>query len=116
MTIRFQADADLNQTIILALLRREPSADFQTAAAGGLLGLEDPEVLAKAARESRVLVTHDQRTMPRHFAEFVTRQPSGGLIVVRQSLPIGAVVEDLLLIHAATDADEWINRLVFLPL
>lgn len=31
MRVRFQADADLNQTIVLALLRREPVIDFQTA-------------------------------------------------------------------------------------
>ena len=116
MTIRFQADADFNQTILLAAIRREPSVDFQTATAGGLLGLADPEVLAKAANEGRLLVTHDQRTMPRHFAEFITQQTSAGLLVVRQSLPIAAVVDDLLLIHAATEAEEWINRLGFLPL
>jgi hypothetical protein len=116
MTIRFQADADFNQTILLAAIRREPSLDFQTAAGGGVLGLADPEVLAKAAREGRLLVTHDQRTMPGHFAEFINRETSAGLLVVRQSLSIATVVEDLLLIHAATEADEWINRLGFLPL
>lgn len=29
MKIRFQADADLNQIIVLATVRREPSIDFQ---------------------------------------------------------------------------------------
>ena len=33
MKIRFQADADLNQIIVLATVRREPSIDFQTAEA-----------------------------------------------------------------------------------
>lgn len=36
MRIRFQADADLNQVILLATLRREPAIDFQTAAAADL--------------------------------------------------------------------------------
>ncbi|MEX0612973.1 MAG: DUF5615 family PIN-like protein [Pirellulales bacterium] len=116
MTIRFQADADFNQTILLAAIRREPSLDFQTAAVGGVIGISDPEVLAKAAQEGRLLVTHDQRTMPRHIAEFVARETSAGLLIVRQSLPISMVVEDLLLIHAATEPEEWVNRLGFLPL
>ena len=103
MTIRFQADADFNQTILLAAIRRGPSLGFQTAAAGGLTGLADPAVLAKAAEEGRLLVTHDQRTMPHHFAKFITQQSSAGILVVRRSLPIGAAVEDLLLIHAATE-------------
>ena len=32
-----------------------------------LEGLSDPEVLELAARERRVLVSHDKRTMPIHF-------------------------------------------------
>jgi hypothetical protein len=106
MTIRFQADADFNQTILLGAIRREPGLDFQTAFVGGLAGLADADVLAKAADFGRILVTHDQRTMPGHFAEFAKRRASPGLIVVRQSLAVSAVVDDLLLIHATTEADE----------
>jgi hypothetical protein len=116
MTVRFQADADFNQTILLAVIRREPGLDFQTASAGGIIGLEDREVLAKAALDGRLLVTHDRRTMPRYFAEFAATQICSGLLVVPQSMSIGTVVDDLLLIHAATEAEEWINRLAFLPL
>jgi hypothetical protein len=116
MTIRFQADADFNHTILLAVIRREPAVDFQTSAAGGLLGLDDLSVLARAADQGRILVTHDQRTMPRHFAQFISQRDSAGLIVVRQSLSVAAAMEDLILIHAATESDEWTNRLVFLPL
>jgi hypothetical protein len=45
MKVRFQADADLHQMIVTALVRREPSVDFQTATAAGLAGLLDPHVL-----------------------------------------------------------------------
>ena len=71
MTVRFQADADLNAEIIAGVLRREPNIDFQTADAASLRRIPDPEVLALAAQEDRILVTHDRRTMPRHFAEFI---------------------------------------------
>ena len=49
MSVCFQADADLNHIIVKATLRREPSIDFQTAHAAGLVGVPDPEVLALAA-------------------------------------------------------------------
>lgn len=49
MKVRFQADADLHQMIVTALMRREPSVDFQTATAAGLAGLRDPHVLERAA-------------------------------------------------------------------
>jgi hypothetical protein len=116
MAIRFQADADLNQNILSAVMRRAPTIDFRTASAAGLAGLDDAEVLARAAREGRILVTHDQRTMPRHFAEFLQAQRSPGLLVVPQYLPLREVADDLILIWRATDADEWINRVVFLPI
>jgi len=63
-----------------------------------------------------MLVTHDQKTMPRHFAEFIATESSPGLLVVPQHLPVAAVTEDLLLIWFSTEAEEWINRISFLPL
>ena len=116
MKIRFQADADLNQIILLATVRREPSIDFQTADASGLAHRRDRDVLVMVAREGRMLVTHDQKTMPRHFGEFITTETSPGLLVVPQHLAVTAVTEDLLLIWFTTEAEEWINRISFLPL
>ena len=45
MKIRFQADGNLNQIIVLATVRREPSIDFRTAGAAGLAARNDQEVL-----------------------------------------------------------------------
>jgi hypothetical protein len=115
MPIRFQADADLNQIIVSALVRRVPAIDFRTATAAGLAGLKDEDVLALAARDASILVSHDQATMPRHFGEFIRSHRSPGLIVVPQHLPLGEVVEDLILIWTATRAEEWTDRIAFLP-
>ncbi len=116
MTVRFQADVNLNQIILLAARRREPAVDFQTAEAAGLSSLHDPEVLALAAREGRVLVTHDRKTMPGHFYDFITTATSAGVLIVSQELPVTAAVADLLLIWHVTEAEEWINQMRFLPL
>ena len=116
MKIRFQADADLNRIIVLATIRREPSIDFLTADAMDLAGRKDPEVLAIAAREGRVLVSHDQKTMPQHFADFILQTSCPGVLIVPQHLPVAAVVEDLLLIWFLTEAEEWVNRIRYLPL
>lgn len=116
MKVRFQADADLNQVILLATLRQEPAVDFQTATAAGLARLKDRAVLALSARDGRLLVTHDHRTMPRHFAEFIAQGTSPGLLVVPQRLSVASVVEELMLIWLATEAEEWTNRVSFLPL
>ncbi len=64
MKVSFQADADLNQIIVRAILRQEPALDFQSSTAARLKGLTDQEVLALAAQQERILVTHDRKTMP----------------------------------------------------
>jgi hypothetical protein len=98
MKIRFQADADLNQIIVKAVLRQEPSLDFQTAQEGDVIGLSDPQVLLRTAESNRVLVTHDRKTMPQHFADLIVNTQSSGVIIVPQSMPIRTVVDDLVLI------------------
>lgn len=116
MKVCFQADADLNHIIVKAVLRREPSIDFQTAHAANLVGQSDQEVLAIAASVGRVLVTHDRKTMPMHFATFTAMQTSAGVIIVSRKMPIAQAAEELLLIWTVTEAEEWTNKIYFLPL
>src|SRR5262249_41702269 len=106
----------LNQIILLAVRRREPALNFQTAMEAGLSGVYDLEVLARAPHEGRILVTHDRKTMPRHFLTFIATATSAGALIVPQHLPVAAVVDDLMLIWYATEAEEWINQIPFLPL
>jgi hypothetical protein len=116
MRPRFLADADFNHKIVLGLRRRERSVDFQGAHDGGVVGISDPDVLGLAAESDRILVSHDRKTMPAHFAHFLEQRSSPGLIIVSQNLDIGAAIEDLLLIWAATEAEDWLDRLGFVPL
>lgn len=116
MKVRFQADANLKNAIVRAVLRREPTIDFRSAQSADLAGLDDMAVLALAAREGRVLVSHDSRTMPSHFAEFISTNTSAGVVIASQRLSIAVVVEELLLIWSASDVDEWVNRITHLPM
>src|SRR5215475_935822 len=96
MKIKFQADADFSYTIIKALRRRQPAIDFQSADDAKLRGLPDLDVLALAAKEGRVLVSHDCNTMPEHFADFVMSQHGPGVFILAQDIPISLAVEELL--------------------
>ncbi len=117
MKVRFLADADLNKAIVNGVLRREPAIDFLTAYAAGLRRMNDPEVLALAASQQRVLVSHDVGTMPAHFREFTKGgKRSAGLFLVPQSLDVGTAIENLLLIWVVSDAADWENYLAWLPL
>jgi hypothetical protein len=72
-------------------------------------------VLACAADEGRILISHDFETMPGHFRQFTQRRRSPGVLLVRQDLPVGEAIETLLLIWEASEADEWVTRLCLMP-
>lgn len=116
MNIAFQADNDLDQTILRALWQIEPSIDFWATNELDLHGLDDLAVLELAALEKRILVSSDQSTMPLHFAEFIQTNTSYGLLIAPQSLPLNIVVEEILMIWAASAFEEWIDRIAYLPL
>lgn len=116
MRIRFQADADLDGRILRGLRRVGPEVDIRTAVEAGLATLEDSEVLRLAAEAGRILVSQDRSTMPGHFQRFVTSSQSPGIILLRARVPIALAIEELLLIWAASEAEEWTNRLAWIPL
>lgn len=60
---RLLADANLNAGIVTGLCRRQTEIDFRRAEDVPLKGLPDPVVLATAAEDSRVLVSHDVRSI-----------------------------------------------------
>jgi len=116
MKLRFQADADLNEDIVAGVLRREPQIDFQTANEANLRSLPDPSVLSLATAENRILVTHDRRTMRHHFANFIVDSNSPGVLIISQNLSLRRAIDELILIWTASDSEEWINRIIELPL
>lgn len=116
MPIKFQADADLKEWIVVAVKRRQPSIDFRTASQTGLEGLSDSHVLKIAAAEGRILISHDRRTMPRHFADFIQANDSPGVFIVSQRTPVEVVAEEICLIWETTRAEEWVNIICGLPL
>ena len=115
MKVLYQADNDLRKAIVRGAVRREPQMNFRSAQAARLDGVPDPEVLAFAADEGRILVSHDFQTMPKHFRQFTQGRRSPGVLLVRQDLPVGEAIETLLLIWEASEADEWANRLCLAP-
>ena len=116
MKIKFLADEDLRRAIVLGLRRREPSANFMQAYEAGTAGKDDPTVLQIAAEQNRILVSHDVRTIPRHFRHFIARQASPGVILIPQKLPLSTAIEQLVMIWLASEAEEWVNQIRFLPL
>lgn len=115
MSIRFQADADLNPEIGLGLRRREPSIDFRAAAGIVADGTSDPEVLEIAAQADRVLVSRDVSTMPRHFERFIVQHNSPGLLLIPSSRSTGEAIEGLLMVWLTWRAEDLRSLIRWLP-
>jgi len=55
--------------------------------------------------------------MPAHFRAFRNAgKHSSGVFLVTQSLDVGTAIDELLLIWLASEASDWENQLVWLPL
>ncbi len=61
--LRLAADENFNNDIVRGLWRRKSELDIVHIQDVGLSGADDPTVLEWAAREGRVLLTHDVTTM-----------------------------------------------------
>lgn len=59
MKITFLADENLRRAVVLGVRRREPGVSFLQSFEVGAAGKDDPTVLQIAAREGRILVSHD---------------------------------------------------------
>src|SRR5688500_2377476 len=111
------ADENFNNDIVRGLVRRIPNLDIVRVQDVGLRGAEDPTILEWAANESRVVLTHDVSTMT-HFAYERVKADllMPGVIEVADDLPIGQVIEDILLLVEYSDNREWEGQVVYLPL
>ena len=83
----------------------------------GLRGTKDPTLLELAAEQDRILISHDRNTMTRRFYD---RLPAGrswpGLFIVPEHPgTVGEVIESLLLVWSASQAEEWRDQVVYLP-
>ncbi len=101
--IKLAADENFNNDIVRALLRRNPS--------------DDPTVLEWAAREQRVLLTHDVSTITRYAYERVRQELAmPGVFEIPRGLGIKDTIEDLLLLAEYSRTGEWEGQVQYLPL
>ncbi len=114
---RFLADHDLNENIVMGVLRREPAVTFSRVRDVGMQEAPDDAVLEYAQRELLLVVSHDVNTMPAAAYRRLARGRSfPGLVMVPQSVPVRCVIDGLLLIWSASELEEWREQVVFLPL
>ncbi len=115
--LRLATDEDFNNRILRGLLRRRPELDIVRVQDVGLVGRGDAEVLEWAAREGRVLFSHDVTTMKRYVdARAAAGLPMPGVFVVSQQIPISQAIEDIILLADCSLEGEWEGQIRFFPL
>ncbi|HKH48104.1 MAG TPA: DUF5615 family PIN-like protein [Thermoanaerobaculia bacterium] len=115
--LRFAADENFDNDIVRGFRRRHPEVDIVRVQDAGLYNAEDPVILAWAASEERILLTHDVATMTRFaYDRIAAGLPMSGVIEVKKLAPIGQVIQDLLLLVGCSLKGEWEDRVEYLPL
>jgi predicted nuclease of predicted toxin-antitoxin system len=107
--IRFHIDENVSAGVATAL--RKAGIDVSTTANAGLIGAADSAQLAFIQQERRVIVTHDD-----DFLQIASeRADHPGVAYCRKDArSIGAIVEQLILIHAVLTPDEMMGQVQFL--
>ncbi len=115
--VRLLSDENINGDLIRTLLQLRPTIDLIRVQDVGLRGATDPTILAWAAEDDRILLTHDRATVPDFaFARCAAGQSMTGVFVLAQRRPIRQIIDELLMIDACSDHAEWAGRVVHLPL
>jgi hypothetical protein len=109
-------DENFNGKVLSALQQRLPGLDVVRAQDVGLMSLPDEEVLAWAAAQNRITLSHDVETMPPLAWDRVRQGlPMPGLLIIGQHVPDGVALQELVVVAICSSHDEWANRVEFLP-
>jgi len=115
--VRWLADENLNKDIVRGLLRRKSDLDIVRVQDAGMSGVDDSSLLAWAASQDRVLITHDVSTMTAYaYRRAAAGKHMPGVFEVSRSVPVAVAIEDILLVTECSTEGEWEGQIRYLPL
>jgi hypothetical protein len=116
--VKWLADECFDNDIVRGLLRRSPGLDLIRAQdVVETAGKDDEKLLEWASKHKRVVLTHDLATMVPallHRQQQVSGCPP--IVLAPDSLSVGAVIEDILLLDQCSEDSDWAAGVVYLPL
>ncbi|MFI5379050.1 MAG: DUF5615 family PIN-like protein [Tepidisphaerales bacterium] len=122
MAIRFLLDEHFRGPVWRALLRLGTTGGnaldvVRVGDADALpCGTSDPDLLAWAEENGRILVTADKATMIGHFQKHLQRgRHSPGLFLVSSQASIRQVASFLEAVAYASEPAEWVDQMEFIP-
>jgi Domain of unknown function (DUF5615) len=115
--LRLLTDENFNGDIVRGLFLRQSNLDLLRVQDVGLREVDDPDILDWAARNDRIVLTHDRATMPDFAYERLLKGVQmSGLFVINDRMPIRQAIDELLLLINCSEHSEWKGIVLYLPL
>jgi predicted nuclease of predicted toxin-antitoxin system len=115
--LKLLSDENFNADILRGLRRRRADLDVVRVQDVGLSATPDADILAWAASEGRILLTHDRDTMPKFASNRAQAgQPLPGLFLVSDLMPVGQAIDEVLLAVECLTPEECKDFVRFFPL
>ena len=109
------ADENVDGRVLRGLRLRLPNLDLLRVQGSGLTGAPDPGVLAWAAGQDRVLLSHDVNTMIGFAAERLRNgEAMPGLVILPQTESVGLTIDALEELVTTTEIESVRNQIIFL--
>ncbi len=116
---RFLIDENISPRYRTQLLRHEPSLTVLVIGDedAPARGTPDPEILTWCEQNQFSLITNNRESMPQHLSDHLSAgNHVPGIFTINRKVSMGLIIDQLLLIAGASDEDEYIDEIKYLPL
>ena len=117
-SVVFFCDECIPDDLVACALNLEPGLPIYCVGQPGFpqKGTKDPQLLLFAESMGYALVTRDKHTMPGHIGDHLTAgHHTWGIFLIRPDRARTEIGDSLILIWSASTAEEWQDRLVWIP-
>ena len=118
MKPRFLLDEHLGRAIQRQLRRRDARIEILLVGDpnASVRGLLDPDLLLWLEATGYILVTSDESTIPGHLIDHYNQgRHLPGVFWIRDGASLGQIIEALFIIWEASEAEEYVDRLLHIP-
>jgi hypothetical protein len=110
LAVRYLADENFNGDVLRGVRRHRSDLDVVRVQDVGLSSASDPEVLEWAAREGRIVITHDVSTLVGFAYERIRAGlPVPGVMIASDALGIGEAI-DLIVLCGRSRSSSRVHR------
>ncbi len=115
---RYLIDENISPKYRTQLLNHEPSLTVLAVGDEGAppKSTPDSEILEWCEQHQFNLITNNRESMPQHLSDHLSAgHHVPGIFTINLAVPMGKIIEELLLIVGASDEDEYIDEIKYLP-